>query len=51
MQRWKRVKTLDKEEDEKTRNGEGEKKEKERQMKEYILSSLQFCVTLGIWVS
>lgn len=51
MQRWKRVETLDKEEGGKTWKREGEGKEKERKMKEHILSSLQFCVTLGIWVS
>ncbi|MXQ81485.1 hypothetical protein E5288_WYG005967 [Bos mutus] len=49
MQRWKRVETLDEEEGEKTWKREGEGKEKERKMKEHILSSLQFCVTLGIW--
>ena len=51
MQRWKRVETLDEEECVKTWKREGEGKEKERKMKEHILSSLQFCVTLGIWVS
>lgn len=51
MQRWKRVETLDKEEGEETWKQEGEEKEREREIKEHILSSLQFCVTLGIRVS
>lgn len=48
---WKRERKLDKEEDTKTWKGKREKKEKERKMKEYILASLQFCVTLGVPVS
>lgn len=48
---WKRERKLDKEEDTKTWKGRREKKEKESKMKEYILASLQFCVTLGVPVS
>lgn len=41
-----RERKLDKERDKKTWKGKGEKKK--RKMTEYILASLQFCVTLSV---